>query len=277
MIIAWILAALGGCLLLGLVFYFGIFLPWGLNWGSTKEERAATMVCDKYLAEGPAGRKTITMTRAITIGAPPEKVWPWLAQLGRGAGYYTWEYLDNGGKASARHIVSWIPELALGDSTGPGYIAHIEPGRSFVLFLPGFYELGNWERLTGEYRIEPEGEGTRLVCRIIGEALGWNALAFKWLFAGIDTLMNVRQLWEIKKRVEKLGVPDTEQKNAETGAKDQYQHFEVIYASGERAGVAGKENAAKWFETVEEDSGELLGATEGSISPAPHPLDRKRA
>ena len=37
-------------------------------------------------------------TRAITIGAPPEAVWPWLIQVGFGkAGFYSNDLLDNVG------------------------------------------------------------------------------------------------------------------------------------------------------------------------------------
>ena len=39
-----------------------------------------------------------TSTHAITIDAPPEQVWPWIAQMGAGrAGWYSWDAIDNGG------------------------------------------------------------------------------------------------------------------------------------------------------------------------------------
>jgi hypothetical protein len=35
-------------------------------------------------------------TRAITIQAPPERVWPWLAQIGQGrGGFYSYAWLEN--------------------------------------------------------------------------------------------------------------------------------------------------------------------------------------
>ena len=37
-------------------------------------------------------------THAITIDAPLEQVWPWVAQMGAGrAGWYSWDAIDNGG------------------------------------------------------------------------------------------------------------------------------------------------------------------------------------
>jgi hypothetical protein len=33
----------------------------------------------------------------VTIEAPPEQVWPWLAQMGQDrAGFYTYEWFENG-------------------------------------------------------------------------------------------------------------------------------------------------------------------------------------
>lgn len=50
------------------------------------------------------------LTHAITIHAPPEKIWPWLVQMGcNRAGFYSIDALDNGGVRSAREI---HPELS---------------------------------------------------------------------------------------------------------------------------------------------------------------------
>jgi hypothetical protein len=35
-------------------------------------------------------------TRAVTVAAPPEQVWPWLVQLGYGrGGWYSYDWIDN--------------------------------------------------------------------------------------------------------------------------------------------------------------------------------------
>src|SRR5690606_30952545 len=48
-------------------------------------------------------------TDSISIAAAPEKIWPWLVQIGcRRAGFYSWDVLDNGGVRSAREL---HPEL----------------------------------------------------------------------------------------------------------------------------------------------------------------------
>jgi hypothetical protein len=61
-------------------------------------------------------------TRAITIDAPPERVWPWVAQMGfpsYRAGWYTPHWLDRLTfgieQRSADHVVSELQQLAVGD------------------------------------------------------------------------------------------------------------------------------------------------------------------
>ena len=48
--------------------------------------------------------------------APPARVWPWLVQMGFGrAGWYSWDHLDNWGRASAERIHPEWQEIAVGD------------------------------------------------------------------------------------------------------------------------------------------------------------------
>jgi hypothetical protein len=90
----------------------------------------------------------------------------------------------------------------------------------------------------------PQGDGSRLVIRISGDAAGPTAPLAIWVFQFIDTIMARRQLLGIKERVETYGARSADPDLPENGLRDQYQFYEVIYASGERAGVPGKEQAA---------------------------------
>ena len=46
-----------------------------------------------------------TSTHAITIDAPPEQVWPWIAQMGAcRAGSYSWDAIDNGATPNSASI-----------------------------------------------------------------------------------------------------------------------------------------------------------------------------
>ncbi len=62
----------------GLAFFI-VYRPWQLTWGASRQEVARTMVGDEV-----ARRPTFRATRAVTIDAPPEDVWPWIVQIGFG-------------------------------------------------------------------------------------------------------------------------------------------------------------------------------------------------
>jgi hypothetical protein len=85
-------------ILLGLIAFstvlvagFSIALPAITRWGATDEEVAMTLPGDKLLA-----KPLVDWTTATTINAPPERVWPWIAQIGdtRG-GFYSYTFIEN--------------------------------------------------------------------------------------------------------------------------------------------------------------------------------------
>lgn len=61
------------------------------TWGATVDEVTRTLPGDELTTQ-----PTVLWTNAITIAAPPEKVWPWIAQLGdtRG-GFYSYTFIEN--------------------------------------------------------------------------------------------------------------------------------------------------------------------------------------
>jgi hypothetical protein len=61
--------------------YLALVRPWHLRWGATDEEATKPLPGDE-MTPGVSAQST----HAITIEAPPEKVWPWLMQLGQGRG-----------------------------------------------------------------------------------------------------------------------------------------------------------------------------------------------
>src|SRR4029450_1696876 len=71
-----------------------LYRPWHLRWGATDDELAAAMPGDSIVP-----RPSFNATRAITVDAPSEDVWPWLVQLGYGrAGWYSYDVFDNAGR-----------------------------------------------------------------------------------------------------------------------------------------------------------------------------------
>jgi hypothetical protein len=119
-------------------------------------------------------------TRAVTIAAPAEDVWPWLVQMGfpteRG-GWYTPVWLDQLvfkiDVRSADRIIPELQQLAVGDrvpdsESGVSYftVARIDPRRALVLLshthpLPAYQNVDfSWA-----FVLEPRPCGSRLIMR----------------------------------------------------------------------------------------------------------------
>jgi hypothetical protein len=84
------------------------------RWGVDDGELAAGLPGDELVADPDLG-----YTRGITIGSPPGKVWPWVAQIGQGrGGFYSYDGLENLFRCdihSADHVLPEYQDLAVGD------------------------------------------------------------------------------------------------------------------------------------------------------------------
>jgi len=88
-----------------------LYRHWHIRWGATDEEVRGPMPGDDIVP-----RASFNATRAITIEAPSERVWPWIVQMGyRRAGFYTYDLLDNAGYESANRILEEYQHLKIGD------------------------------------------------------------------------------------------------------------------------------------------------------------------
>lgn len=86
------------------------YRPWHSRWGATAEEVTLAMPGDEIIEQ-----PTFNVTRAITIRARPEEVWPWIAQIGfHRAGFYSYDLLDNLGKPSADRIIPELQHIEVG-------------------------------------------------------------------------------------------------------------------------------------------------------------------
>jgi hypothetical protein len=108
---AWLLLVLIPVVVFG---YLRYGRPWQLTWGATPAEAQRALPGDELVE-----RPTFNATRAITIAAPPEEIWPWLVQVGvRRAGWYSYDFLDNFMRPSADRIIPEFQSLAPGDVMG---------------------------------------------------------------------------------------------------------------------------------------------------------------
>ena len=105
-----------------------------LRLGATEQEARGPLPGDE---EVPAAQ--VQGTRAVTIDAPPEQVWPWIAQIGYHgygrAGWYALDLADNDGVPSAWEIIPAFQHPQVGQVIGEeGFtIRAIEPDRLLLL------------------------------------------------------------------------------------------------------------------------------------------------
>ena len=127
-----------GLLALSLGAYALFIRPRIVRWGATVEEVLSSYPGAELI---PNGERCSTM--AVTIDAPPSRVWPWLVQMGyRRAGWYSWDALDNFGRRSASELHPEWQSIKVGDVlAGPDAsepekaweVAELEPERLLVL------------------------------------------------------------------------------------------------------------------------------------------------
>jgi hypothetical protein len=142
-----------------------LYRRWHLRWGATPAEAAAALPGDALLP-----RAQYKSTRAITIGAPPDAVWPWLVQVGcQRAGFYSNDLLDNLGHPSATTIVPSLQKLEVGQWVPMSPAATPTERTAFKVHS---FELAEWllwskPDSTWAWRLTATGDGgTRLVTRI---------------------------------------------------------------------------------------------------------------
>jgi hypothetical protein len=178
-----LLALPTGLILLVIVALFA-FLPWMDRWGATEDEIAASLTGDELVSS-----PRITYTRAISINAPPEDVYPWIVQLGaEKGGMYSYEWFETNilqcELINADRIHEEWQSLKVGDqmkmcpgtSGPPPYeVVLLEPNRTIVF---GHQDAGTWVEVW-QFHLIPQADGsTRLVIRSrsAAEGLLWDAI-----------------------------------------------------------------------------------------------------
>jgi hypothetical protein len=183
--------------------FFALYRPWQLRWGASRDEVARSMQGDEVV---PA--PVFNATRAITIEARPEDIWPWIVQIGFGrAGWYTYDLLDNMGRHSAERLVPELQHMEMGDLVPMG------PGKDAGMRVKGF-EANRWmlwwdknHLTTWVWALDPMPDGsTRLVTRVRARPSWRHPTTAMWLllFEVADFPLMRKCLLGIKRRAEAL-------------------------------------------------------------------------
>ncbi len=193
----------------------------GRTVGALPTEVVAVLPGDEV--DTSASSSTAVTTRAITIDAPPEEVWPWLVQMGyQRGGWYAIDALERligagdfltGG--SADRIVPELQDLEVGDRVALNdrvylVVAHLDAPRALVLVLPNGPLAWVWSFTLHPVPSPSEERGrraTRLVVRCrTGARDGWVRPLLPVLEAG-HLVMEVVQLQRLRRRVEAAAEP----------------------------------------------------------------------
>ncbi len=198
------LAILGGA---SLGVYLRFIRPWQERWGATDEEVRRPMPGDDLVVQ-----PILQGTRAVTIKARPEEIWPWLVQIGQGRGgfySYTWiEKLLGLDITNTNRILPAFQHLEVGDEI-PGLgatVKAIEPNRLLVLAASTSVVEKTGTEGTWVFGLYPlDEEQTRLVTRNCARWPLFTPRGILWLLLldpGIVVMMR-KMLLGIKQRAEK--------------------------------------------------------------------------
>ena len=146
-------------------------------------------------------------TRAITIRARPEEIYPWLVQVGWGrAGWYSYDVLDNLGRHSADRIIPALQDIKVGARISMGGRPTETTAMRVKAFEKNEWLLWEHQGCPWVWYLKPiDPETTRLITR------GKNRYQINWTLPIALILMEIgdpfmmrRQLRNVKRRAEAL-------------------------------------------------------------------------
>ena len=163
----------------------------GDRWGVRDEEVVREYPCDRFVV-APALRAW----RGVTIEAPAERVWPWVAQIR--VAPYSYDWIDNGFRRSPRRLVD-LAEPQVGE---PFTTCAGRKLGSIVAVEQGVQLTGRIMGGCASYLLVPESpERTRLLLKVVMQV---NPLVAAGLTLG-DLVMARRQLLNLKRLAEAPG------------------------------------------------------------------------
>ena len=185
-----------------------LFRRFQLRWGATAAEADGGLPGDNLLSTAD-----LQVTRAITIKAPAEAVWPWLAQMGqRRGGLYSYDFLENLAGLdihSADRIHPEWQDIKAGDRfhLAPAASADLEvglvdPGKALVLRIPPGSPPGPFDFSWAFVLQTQSNSTTRLLVRERYAYRQWRA---RYLVEAVEIasfVMSLKMLHGIRSRAE---------------------------------------------------------------------------
>ncbi|NMO51863.1 polyketide cyclase [Actinoplanes sp. TBRC 11911] len=161
----------------------------GDRWGVTDGDIVRRYPCDDLVAS-----PELRVWRGVRVDAPPEAVWPWVAQIRIAP--YAYDWIDNLGRRSPPQLLG-LPEPEVGEAFTTaggrklGRIVSVEPGRQLTASIMGGFM---------SYVLVPEAhDATRLLLKVV---MRTGRLTAAGLSVG-DLVMARRQLLNLKHLAER--------------------------------------------------------------------------
>jgi hypothetical protein len=175
------------------------------TWGSTPAERREVFPCDQLLPDA-----TDALFRATTVRAPPAGAFRWLCQLR--VAPYSYDWLDNLGRPSPRHLTPGLEHLAVGQRVMTIFeLAAFEPDRHLTLWMLGTRARAIFGDIAVSYTVRPIAPASsRFVVKLAmrHRHTVWHALMRRLLPWG-DLIMMRRQLLTLAGLAERATTTDS--------------------------------------------------------------------
>jgi len=138
----------------------------GDRWGVSEHEVVRSYPCDGFVSS-----PRLQAWRGVSVQAPAEVVWPWVAQVRLAP--YSYDWIDNRGRRSPRELAG-LPEPRAGDrfttagGQALGRIVPVDPGKQLTGTIMGAFM---------SYVLVPrEDEMTRLLLKVVMQTTRWAAV-----------------------------------------------------------------------------------------------------
>ncbi|HJW70978.1 MAG TPA: hypothetical protein VJ829_16630 [Candidatus Binatia bacterium] len=170
-----------------------------VTWGTTADERRMPFACDRHVDSPDAA-----YFRGVDVHAPCAVVFRWLCQLR--VAPYSYDWIDNLGRPSPRHLTPGLERLAVGQRVMTGFeLIEFELDRHLTLVArPSFGRVFGLDGLAVSYVVLPRGAGdSRLVVKLlVRHGPGLVGSLVSWLLPWGDLVMMRKQLLNLKQLAE---------------------------------------------------------------------------